>query len=166
MFLSMQRQRFFLHSLGEALHSLRYPIHRIKKNKSSYQYNSGISHHKKKLKRKVAKKKNLGCPKLNENLNELTQKLVEIEIELEFKPKNLQNKNIINQFIPFADHEFSNGLDLHDHNKDRLIPMSKIKKIRKNSNNSHNLEDVSELVNADKIWHKEKNFKVIDAINY
>ena len=157
----------FLHNLGEALYSFRIPILRSKDNKSNEQDHTGINRRKKKLKRKVVKKKHLAWSKIDKNLNELTQKLIEIEIELEFKPQNLQNKNIIKGFIPFSDHEFSDGLNLHDHtNRDRLIPMSKIKRIRKTSNNSHNLEDVSELVNDDKIWSKGKSSILNDEVNY
>ena len=91
------------------------------------QINKEIKYHKKKLKRKVVKKKHLVYSFANQNLNELTHKLMEIEVELDLIPLNSQNQSKTKNFVPFADHATKHPSILDHKSGDRLIPMSKIK---------------------------------------
>ena len=125
------RAENFLHNLGGVLHSLRKPISKTKDIHNDSQINKEIKYHKKKLKRKVVKKKHLAYLFENQNLNELTHKLMEIEVELDLIPFNSQNQSKTKNFVPFADHATKHPSFLDHKSGDRLISMSKIKKLEK-----------------------------------
>ena len=54
---------------------------------------------------------------------------MEIEVELDLIPLNLQNQSKTKNFVPFADHVTKHQNFLDHKSGDRLIPMSKIKKL-------------------------------------
>ena len=140
----------FLHKLSKVLNSFKKPINFILSPNSSKKSSSSVKHPKKKLKRKVAKKKTLNWGFVNPNWNVLSRNLMEIEIELECKNQNNDEAHHAKPFVPFASNEFKKRPEKPTLQiGEKLIPMSKIKKIRKISNNSQNPEPETDLVNIE-----------------